>query len=55
MKIKHELISHSVLGVVQSYYIRKIKEHWWNKWKTVMDGSHPQMYDKVNGQFIARF
>ena len=54
MKMKHELISYSIDGIVWSYWIRLIKEHWWSKWEIVMDGDHPQMYDKINGCYIAR-
>lgn len=54
MKVKHELISYSVAGVVWSYYIRKIKRHWWNRWEIVMDGNSPQKYDLINGSYVAR-
>ena len=54
MRVKHELVSYSVSGVVWSYYIRKIKKHWWSKWETVMDGRTPQMYDLINGNYVAR-
>ena len=53
MKVKHELISYSVAGVVWSYYIRKIKRHWWNRWEIVMDGNSPQKYDLINGSYVA--
>lgn len=54
MKVKHELISYSISGIVWSYYIRKIKKHWWSKWKIVMAGNYPQKYDKINNQYVAR-
>lgn len=54
MKAKYELVCHSHQGVVWSYYICKIKKHWWSKWETVMNGDRPQKYDKINNQYVAR-
>ena len=45
MKIKYEKVYFETLGYICTYYIKKVKNHWWNKWKTVMDRNVPARYD----------
>jgi len=45
MKIKYEKVYFETLGYICTYYIKKVKKHWWNKWKTVMDRNVPARYD----------
>lgn len=52
MKIKHEEIKILILGDIYSFYIRRIKKHWWSPWIIVMDGQVPARYQLINGEFI---
>ena len=52
MKIKHEEIKVSILGDIYSFYIRKIKKHWWSSWRIVMNGQVPARYQLINREFI---
>lgn len=52
MKVKHEEIKFMICGDVHSFYIRKIKKHWWSPWRIVMDGLAPAQYHLVDGEFI---
>lgn len=52
MKVKHEEIKFLCGDDIFSFYIRKIKRHWWSPWRIVMDGQAPAQYHLVNGEYI---
>ena len=46
MKVKFEKVSFNICGDVCTYYIKKIKQHWYSRWEIVMDGNVPARYDE---------
>ena len=54
MKVKHEPCGYIIAGQVVTYYIRKIKKHWWSKWEIIMDGNVPQRYELIDGYYTVK-
>ena len=44
MRVKY--IAHQFQYEDEPHYIRKIKNHWWSKWKIDMRGNYPAMFRK---------
>lgn len=36
----------------EPHYIKKVKEHWWSRWRIVMDGQHPLLFRKRGDEFL---
>ena len=46
MKAKFERVSFNICGETVDYYIKKVKKHWWSRWRIVMDGNAPMRFDE---------
>lgn len=47
MKVRFVKMGIDINGQSVIHYIKEIKNHWWNRWKPVMDGAAPLIFYKL--------
>lgn len=52
MKVKYEKVCFNICGDIYCHYIKLIKNHWWNRWRIVMDGNIPMRFDENKNVII---